>query len=69
MEEQSMPNKSYALEWLNLSKRNLETAILLIDNNHYSDMIAIDLHQTIEKAFKVIYAKKIVNAVEQHIGI
>jgi hypothetical protein len=27
MERQFMPNKTYAIEWLNTSKRNLETAI------------------------------------------
>ena len=51
-----MPNKSYALEWLNLSKRNLETAVILVSHNHYTDVIAIDIHLTIEKAFKSVYA-------------
>lgn len=51
-----MPNKTYALEWLNLSKRNLETAILLLSHNHYTDVIAIEIHLTIEKAFKSVYA-------------
>lgn len=51
-----MPNKSYAVEWLDLSKRNLETAEMLFNHHHYNDVIAIDIHQSIEKAFKAIYA-------------
>jgi HEPN domain-containing protein len=51
-----MPNQTYAKEWLDSSKRNLETAILLFSHNHYKDVIAIDLHQTLEKAFKAVYA-------------
>ncbi|HAQ21334.1 MAG TPA: hypothetical protein DCR40_19195 [Prolixibacteraceae bacterium] len=51
-----MPNKSYALEWLQLANRNLETARLLLRENHFTDSIAIELQQSIEKAFKAIYA-------------
>jgi HEPN domain-containing protein len=51
-----MPNKTYAIEWLNRSKRNLDTAVLLFSHNHYTDVIAIDIHQTLEKVFKAVYA-------------
>jgi len=51
-----MPNRTYALEWLEISKRHLETAILLFKHNHYIDVIAIDIHQVLEKAFKSVYA-------------
>ena len=51
-----MPNKTYSLEWLDSSKRNLDTALLLFNHNHYTDVIAIDIHQTLEKAFKAVYA-------------
>jgi HEPN domain-containing protein len=51
-----MPNKSYALEWLQLANRNLETARLLLRENHFTDSIAIELQQSIEKAFKAVYA-------------
>ena len=51
-----MPNKTYADEWLEISKRHLETAILLFKHNHYTDVIAIDIHQALEKAFKAVYA-------------
>ena len=51
-----MSNKTYAIEWLDISKRYLDTAVLLFRHNHYSDVIAIDIHQTLEKAFKAVYA-------------
>ena len=51
-----MPNKAYAIEWLDRSKRNLDTAVLLFSHNHYTDVIAIDIQQTLEKAFKAVYA-------------
>jgi HEPN domain-containing protein len=51
-----MSNKSYALEWFVIAQRNLETAQLLHQANHYTDVIAIDLHQALEKGLKAIYA-------------
>jgi HEPN domain-containing protein len=51
-----MPNIAYALEWLNLANRNLETARLLLRENHYTDSIAIEIEQTIEKSFKAVFA-------------
>lgn len=51
-----MPNQTYAIEWLMHANRNLETARLLIRENHFTDSIAIEIHQTIEKSFKSIYA-------------
>jgi HEPN domain-containing protein len=51
-----MPNKTYALEWILLANRNLETARLLLRENHFTDIIALELQQTIEKLFKAIYA-------------
>jgi len=51
-----MPNQSYALEWLNLANRNLQTARLLIREKHYTDIIALEIQQTIEKTFKSVYA-------------
>lgn len=51
-----MPNKTYALEWIHLANRNLETARLLLRENHFTDSIAIEVQQTIEKTFKAIYA-------------
>ena len=51
-----MPNITYAREWLQLAKRNLETARLLLREDHFTYSIAIELQQTIEKTFKAIYA-------------
>jgi len=51
-----MPNQTYALEWLNHANRNLQTARLLIRESHFTDSIAIEIQQTIEKSFKTIYA-------------
>ena len=41
-----MPNKTYALEWMNLAYKNLETARLLINEKHFTDSIAIEIHQS-----------------------
>ncbi len=51
-----MPNKTYALEWMELACKNMETARLLIRENHYTDSIAIEIQQAIEKVFKAVYA-------------
>lgn len=51
-----MSNKTYAGEWLTLAERNLETARLLIRENHFTDIIAIELQQVLEKSFKAVFA-------------
>ena len=51
-----MPNQTYALEWLEIAGRNLETAEVLLKQDHYTDIIAIEIHQTIEKTFKAVLA-------------
>jgi HEPN domain-containing protein len=51
-----MPNQTYAIEWLELAGRNMKTADLLYQQNHYPDIIAIEIHQTIEKTFKAVLA-------------
>ena len=51
-----MPNKTYALEWLEFAKKNLDTAKLLLEANHFEDIIGIELQQTIEKLFKAFLA-------------
>jgi HEPN domain-containing protein len=61
-----MPNKTYALEWLKLAFRNLETARLLIRENHFTDSIAIEIQQSIEKAFKTTYAYNGVSIPKTH---
>jgi HEPN domain-containing protein len=51
-----MPNQTFSLEWLNFANRHLLTAKLLIRENHFTDSIAIEIQQSIEKSFKAIYA-------------
>jgi len=51
-----MPNQTYALEWLDLAVRNLKTALLLYQQNHFTDIIAIEIHQSMEKTFKAVLA-------------
>jgi len=51
-----MSNNTYAREWLTLAERNLETARLLIRENHFTDIIAIELQQVLEKCFKSVFA-------------
>ena len=51
-----MSSKAIATEWLALAKKNLETAELLLSVDHYTDVIATDIYQTIEKAVKALYA-------------
>jgi HEPN domain-containing protein len=51
-----MPNSAYAREWLQISKKNLDTARLLHQENHYTDIIAIEIQQSLEKTFKATLA-------------
>jgi len=53
-----MANKTYAKEWLTFAKKNLATAKLLFEVNHYEDIIGIELQQTLEKTFKSIMANE-----------
>jgi HEPN domain-containing protein len=61
-----MPNYQYASEWLNFARKHLETAELLYRENHYPDIIAIELHQTIEKSFKAVLAFNGVRIIRSH---
>lgn len=61
-----MPNYQYASEWLNFARKHLETAKLLLRENHYTDIIAIELHQTIEKSFKAVLAFNTVRIIRSH---
>jgi HEPN domain-containing protein len=51
-----MPNRTYAMEWLHLANRNIETARLLLRENHFTDSIALEVHQAVEKTFKSVFA-------------
>ena len=61
-----MPNYQYACEWLDFARKHLETANLLFRENHYTDIIAYELHQTIEKAFKAVLAYNAVKLIRTH---
>jgi HEPN domain-containing protein len=47
-----MPNRTYAIEWYELAYRNLETARVLIREKHFTDSIALEIQQALEKSFK-----------------
>ena len=51
-----MPNLKHAKEWIYSADKSLETAILLNRENHYTDVIAIDIQQAVEKSLKSLYA-------------
>jgi len=49
-------NKQAAKEWLTKSWHNLSTAELLYNANHYTDIIAVEVHYSCEKAMKSLLA-------------
>jgi len=51
-----MANKVLANEWLEIAKHNLEAAILLFDANHYTDVVAAETEQAVEKLLKAVLA-------------
>ena len=51
-----MPNLKHAKEWIYSADKSLETAILLNRENHYTDIIAVDIQQAVEKSLKSLYA-------------
>ncbi len=56
-------NEASAIEWLEKSWHNLSAAKVLYDANHYTDIIAVELHYSVEKTLKAFLAyenKKIV---------
>ena len=51
-----MPNKVNAIEWLTIAFHDLQSAKILFEANHYTDSIANDLQQSLEKILKSILA-------------
>jgi len=49
-------NKTSAKEWLIKSWHNLSSAKILYDANHYTDIIAVELHYSVEKNLKAFLA-------------
>lgn len=61
-----MANKTYAKEWLIFSKKNLDTAKLLYEVNHYEDIIGVELQQSLEKLLKSIFANENIKIPKDH---
>jgi len=56
-------NRTSAIEWLNKSWHHFSSAKILYEAKHYTDVIAIDLHYSVEvtlKSFLAYLNKKIV---------
>jgi len=51
-----MPNKPYAIEWLEKAYHDLGSAVILFKADHFTDTIGIDLHYALEKTLKAILA-------------
>ncbi len=49
-------NKIATKEWLTKAWHNLSTARLLYEVNHYTDIIAVDIHYAVEKSLKSFLA-------------
>ena len=61
-----MANKTYAKEWLIFSIKNLDTAKLLYEVNHYEDIIGVELQQSLEKLLKSIFANENIKISKDH---
>lgn len=61
-----MANKTYAQEWLVFAIKNLDTAKLLYNVNHYEDIIGIELQQALEKMLKAIFANENIKIQKDH---
>ena len=51
-----MGNKRYAMEWLEKSYHDLDSAKILYKSGHFTDTTGYVLHQSIEKIFKSFLA-------------
>ncbi len=49
-------NESSAKKWLKKAWHNLSSAQLLYDAEHYTDIVAVEIHYAIEKSFKAFLA-------------
>jgi len=61
-----MANKTHAIEWLEKSYHDLDSAKILFEAGHYTDTIGYILHQSIEKIFKSCLAYNNVPIVKTH---
>ena len=51
-----MPNKLLTNDWLESGKKHLEVAEILFKNGHYTDIVGIELQQSIERILKAVLA-------------
>jgi len=51
-----MSNRVYAKEWIEFANKNLITAKKLYEIDHFTDIIGIELQQTLEKLLKSLLA-------------
>jgi len=51
-------NKRAAKEWLTIAWHDLSSAKILLEANHYTDSIGVDLQQALEKSLKAIIANE-----------
>jgi HEPN domain-containing protein len=51
-----MPNKNLAEQWLRKAFHNLTAAMVLQRNDHYTDVVAVEIHQAVEKTLKSLSA-------------
>jgi HEPN domain-containing protein len=51
-----MPNRVLANDWLESGKKHPEVAEILFKNGHYTDIVGIELQQSIERILKAVPA-------------
>lgn len=61
-----MANKTYAKEWMVFAYKNLATAKLLFRENHYEDIIGVELQQSLEKFIKALMANMNIKIPKDH---
>ena len=59
-------NKTASKEWLNKAWHHLSSGKLLYKANHYTDVIAIDLHYAIEVTLKSFFAYQNKRIIKTH---
>ena len=61
-----MPNKLLANEWLESGKKHLEVAEILFKNGHYTDIVGLELQQSVERILKAVLAYNNLSIIRTH---
>jgi HEPN domain-containing protein len=61
-----MPNKLLANEWLESGKKHLEVAEILFKNGHYTDIVGLELQQSVERSLKALLAYNNMSIIRTH---